>query len=155
MKKRYRVEEGCKRKWKEGQERVWALERRGEEFEELSPPESAEIDPADAAYHRGGIIIEQSRFGFQKTTWSFGSFGSGFPPGLEAFFEFEKIRWNRRILDMTLYVYNDRQSKRIWLTINAAKLPFNIQLNTGSRAINQFSLQAGCPRGSWHIRCNR
>jgi site-specific recombinase XerD len=33
-------------------------------------------------------------------------------------------------------VYNDRQSKRLWLTINTAKLPFNIRLNTGSRAIN-------------------
>src|SRR5262245_15661383 len=43
-----------------------------------------------------------------------------------------------------LNVYNDRQSKRLWLTINTAKLPFNIRLNTGSRAINQFSLQAGC-----------
>src|SRR5262245_52318991 len=52
-------------------------------------------------------------------------------------------------------VYNDRQSKRLWLTINTAKLPFNIRLNTGSRAINQFSLQAGYPRASWHIRCSR
>jgi hypothetical protein len=63
------------------------------------------------------------------------------------------IEW--RLQYMTLYVYNDRQSKRIWLTVNAAKLPFNIQLNTVSRAINQFSLQTGCPRASWHIRCNR
>jgi len=54
-----------------------------------------------------------------------------------------------------LNVYNDRQSKRLWLTIHTAKLPFNIRLNTGSRAINRFSLQAGCPRASWHNRCSR
>jgi len=49
----------------------------------------AEIDPADAADHRGGIMIEQSRCGFQKTIRSFGSFGASFPPSLEAFLEFE------------------------------------------------------------------
>jgi hypothetical protein len=34
-------------------------------------------------------MIEQSRRGLQKVIGSFGSFGSGFPPSLEAFFDIE------------------------------------------------------------------
>jgi hypothetical protein len=65
------------------------------------------------------------------------------------------VRFGKAVHQSFTNVYNDRQSKRLWLTINTAKLPFNIRLNTGSRAINQVSLQAGYPRASWHIRCNR
>jgi len=34
-------------------------------------------------------MIKQSHCGIQKVIRSFGSFGASFPPGLEAFFEFE------------------------------------------------------------------
>jgi hypothetical protein len=38
-----------------------------------------------------------------------------------------------------LNVYNDRQSKRLWLTINTAKLPFNIRLSTEVKLLTNLA----------------